>query len=109
MKAHQVIFLRNNPEPPWLCIFCLRQITIRGRSALGLNIHHKDDDHSNNDPENLVAAHKRCHTMHHMAQRTLEDQERINRKLDGRPIGRDRMRESARNRHNRFPSNQSSR
>ena len=34
--------------------------------AVGLEVHHLDDDHGNNQPENLVACCRLCHMVHHL-------------------------------------------
>lgn len=57
----QVFFAFNGPGP-WDCEFCDEPVRLTG-----LNVHHRDHDHSNNDPDNLTASHRRCHQVYHMA------------------------------------------
>lgn len=69
-KAYRYItlFYAHNGPGPYLCSFC-------GKDVLGwwadddrktrLAVHHKDDDHSNNDPANLAASHTKCHSRYH--------------------------------------------
>lgn len=55
---HRQIFLEANPRGPWSCIFC-------GGEVEELHVHHRDGDHDNNAPDNLVATHGDCHAHHH--------------------------------------------
>jgi HNH endonuclease len=56
-------------SPPWRCWFCGKAITARKRTpgdrGESLDVHHVDADSKNNDPENLVPAHARCHLDYH--------------------------------------------
>ena len=45
---------------PWVCHDCEGIVTPED-----LHIHHADHDRSNDDPENLVPMHMRCHHQHH--------------------------------------------
>ena len=67
-RAHQIIFFLVNGTGPWSCHFCGEEINETGKRLGGrsLIVHHVDWDHSNNDPENLVATHWGCHTRHHV-------------------------------------------
>jgi hypothetical protein len=38
-------------------------------SMLEITVHHKDGDHSNNEPRNRKPCHRRCHKSFHMAER----------------------------------------
>lgn len=55
---HRQIFLDTHPGSPWTCYFC-------GGEVEELHVHHRDGDHANNDPDNLVATHGDCHAHHH--------------------------------------------
>ena len=50
---------------PAPCSFCGIEVTAWGRGADDGVIHHVDEDRSNNALENLLLAHKACHTAHH--------------------------------------------
>jgi hypothetical protein len=39
---------------------------------VGLTLHHRDGNHSNNDRRNRVWVHTRCHKSYHLAQRWVE-------------------------------------
>lgn len=55
---HRQIFLDTHPGSPWTCYFC-------GGEVEELHVHHRDGDHDNNEPDNLVATHGDCHAHHH--------------------------------------------
>jgi len=55
---HRQIFLDTHPGSPWDCYFC-------GGAVEELHVHHRDGDHDNNAPDNLVATHGDCHAHHH--------------------------------------------
>jgi len=53
----------------YCCVFC-------GAKSLKFNeVHHLDDNHHNNSPENLVAICKLCHPYHHIGQACLDGKE----------------------------------
>lgn len=56
---HVKVFLANNIEP-FTCGFCDGEVI-----KTELLVHHQDENHDNNDPVNLVAMHRGCHTSHH--------------------------------------------
>lgn len=58
---YRKIFKQNNGPGPWPCHFC-------GRSVVDLLVHHLDEDRTNGDPSNLVAAHMSCHVHHHRSE-----------------------------------------
>lgn len=55
---HRQIFLDTHPGSPWTCHFC-------GSEVEELHVHHRDGDHANNAPDNLVPTHGDCHAHHH--------------------------------------------
>ena len=64
MRNYREIFFAYNGPGPWPCDFCKKEVL-----AVDLDIHHRDGDHSNDNPENLVAAHRSCHASHHSSGR----------------------------------------
>jgi len=51
------------------CVFC-------GAKSETNEVHHLDDNHHNNSPENLVAICKLCHPYHHIGQASSDGQEK---------------------------------
>lgn len=60
-KNYLMIFFAHYGPGPWVCEFCGELVLLDQ-----LNVHHRDHDHSNNEPKNLVASHCACHASHHM-------------------------------------------
>jgi hypothetical protein len=69
---HRHVFLRHNAEP-FICAFCDEEV-IKSE----LLVHHIDEDHGNDDPDNLVAMHHGCHTSHHKRGTTYDDAAKYN-------------------------------
>jgi len=59
-KYREIFFAYNGPGP-YKCEFCKEDVMFTE-----VLVHHCDEDISNNIPENLKAAHRRCHGRHHM-------------------------------------------
>lgn len=53
------------PYPPWPCFFCGKPITELGQQSRSLHRHHLDGIRENNDGNNLVPSHARCHIDFH--------------------------------------------
>lgn len=53
-----------------ICFFCDKKIVGK------YHIHHKDHDHSNNDPSNRVTAHPGCHSSYHNSLREWSEESR---------------------------------
>lgn len=84
-SSYRRVFVEHNGPPPWACDWCGEQVDDISRGGpLDGNVHHKDEDRSNNDPENLGIMHAACHTKHH-GPPTEEQKQRIKAKLLGRP------------------------
>lgn len=68
-QRHREVFLENNGPGPWPCYGC-------GELVLPekLIVHHKDHDHSNNDPHNLASMHPGCHATLHSLGRIHSDE-----------------------------------
>jgi hypothetical protein len=73
--AYRAVFINAYGIGPHKCYFC------DGVMPLLEVIHHQDGDHSNNDPNNLKAAHHSCHTRWH-SQGSVQDID-IVRKVHG--------------------------
>jgi 5-methylcytosine-specific restriction endonuclease McrA len=71
--------MRHNKRPH-KCAYCGKPIEADSdiSGATTLVIHHLDGDRKNNDPKNLVAMHRGCHTRkHHIGKvRTEESKQR---------------------------------
>lgn len=59
VNEYRAIFLKEYGYGPHACYFCAM------RMPWVEVVHHKDHDHSNNDPANLAAAHAGCHANYH--------------------------------------------
>lgn len=59
------VFLETYGPGPWTCSFCGEPITELGRRRDAGNIHHLDEDSTNDDPKNLAVGHHACHAKHH--------------------------------------------
>lgn len=57
-KPYHPIFIDANGYGPWPCYGCGEPVTL-------LLVHHLDEDHFNDAPENLVAMHQSCHIRLH--------------------------------------------
>ena len=58
-------FMRLYPGP-YTCHFCGDPITeLYGRGGSALNVHHVDGNGRNDEPGNMVAVHRRCHSRYH--------------------------------------------
>lgn len=77
---------------PHPCFFCEEPVTQWGRLRDDGLIHHVDDDPTNNVHENLVVAHRSCHTSYHSSSRprTLEQRQRVRHALVGVPHSTER-------------------
>lgn len=62
---HVKIFLRHNPEPPWICRECDEPILALGRESRDGVIHHLNKKPRDNRIENLVVLHHDCHSRLH--------------------------------------------
>lgn len=59
-SRYREVFFAYNGVGPYACAFCDEQVDFDV-----VTVHHLDHDHTNDDPENLAAAHKGCHNSHH--------------------------------------------
>lgn len=71
MKAHQRVFVETNGPGPWPCHGCDLPV-----DPDELCVHHLDEDHGNDVPENLVAMHLPCHTRLHIAGKSKSEEHR---------------------------------
>lgn len=64
--SHRV-YASVHGDGPFECEFCNEPILVMSGPLCSerLIIHHLDGDHSNDAPDNLVAAHHGCHVRHH--------------------------------------------
>lgn len=69
--VYREIFAAAYGTLPHLCYFCRDWVYRWGKAPDDGGIHHRDGDHTNNDPANLVAAHVRCHVSHHANGRVM--------------------------------------
>lgn len=65
---HVNVFLDNN-DPPFICDHCGLEVP-----RAELLVHHRDDNHDNDDPSNLGAMHRNCHTSHHLKGKQLSEE-----------------------------------
>lgn len=95
------VYREHHGPPPYPCDFCDKQVTVMGHKGV---IHHRDENKDNDAIENLGAAHKGCHNVHHKigqdhppevleqlrllhlgAKRSPETRQRISDALKGKP------------------------
>lgn len=77
------IFFETYGDGPWTCEQCGDPIENLGRRRYDGNVHHRDDDKSNDAPENLVVLHVVCHLRLHSP--SPEARIKISQTLKGRP------------------------
>jgi len=70
-------------QGPWVCEDCSDEIEKIGVNTRDGNIHHRDNDVTNDDAVNLVVLHTDCHQRRHPVTDELKVQ--ISEKLRGRP------------------------
>lgn len=78
------VFLAANGSGPWDCYNCGDEVTSIGRGTYDGNIHHLDENVTNDIPGNLVMMHAICH-QHLHGPPTNDERRRISEKLRGRP------------------------
>lgn len=61
----QRVFIETNGDGPWSCYSCYDQVEKIGQDTWDGNIHHLDEDATNDSPENLVIMHVICHQRFH--------------------------------------------
>jgi hypothetical protein len=78
--TYRRVFLETNGPGPWPCFGC-------GEPVVKLEVHHLDEDPTNDSPENLVAMHNPCHISLHQRGRTLSlvTRARVGDALRGKP------------------------
>lgn len=86
---YRAVFEAVYGPPPHLCAFCGEWFFQWGRGSDGGTIHHRDGDHTNNDPANLAPAHMGCHVSHHLKgqvpyERTPEIRAKVSASLTGK-------------------------
>lgn len=81
------VFHEHNGNGPWSCYSCGDEVVQIGRDSRDSrdgNIHHLDDDVTNDMPANLVMMHADCHQRWH-GPPTADERQRISAKIKGRP------------------------
>jgi hypothetical protein len=76
VPGYRDVFQDHNGPGPYPCCFCgepVDRIEDAPRSKDSLCIHHRDENRSNNAPENLAPAHNGCHVKHHMGKPRVKD------------------------------------
>lgn len=68
-RRHRETFFMHNGPGPWPCFWCGVLVEYEN-----VSVHHQDGDHTNDDPSNLVASHRPCHTQHHLADDSRREQ-----------------------------------
>lgn len=68
---------------PWTCYFCGKQVTKIGQARYDGNVHHINEDVTNDEWWNLAIGHTLCHQREHSPTEELKRQ--ISAKLKGRP------------------------
>ena len=58
-------FLTVNGPGPWPCAYCDELVDHLGVQSGDGNVHHVDEDPTNNAAENLTVMHRVCHVRHH--------------------------------------------
>lgn len=84
VKRARRAFIEHNGSGPWQCYSCTKLVLKIGRDSRDGNIHHLDDDVTNDVPTNLVMMHADCHQRFH-GPPTEDERRRISAKLKGRP------------------------
>lgn len=84
MRARAAFFSVNGSEGPWSCYDCDDAVVMIGVGTWDGNIHHLDEDVTNDVPDNLVMMHAICHQRLH-GPPNAEQRARISAKLKGRP------------------------
>lgn len=82
-RRYRRVFLESRAQGPWPCFVCHELIVKIGQGRWDGNIHHLDEDVTNDVPENLDIAHTVCHLRLHPP--TIEARASISEKLTGRP------------------------
>ena len=83
VKRARRVFTERNGTGPWPCYSCAELVQQIGRDSRDGNIHHLDDDVTNDTPKNLVMMHADCH-QHLHGPPTADERRRISEKLKGR-------------------------
>lgn len=67
-RDYRTIFVEHYGPGPWQCAYekCDDLVYEIGRAGRAGNVHHKDEDFTNNDPENLEIMHHGCHRKEHL-------------------------------------------
>lgn len=78
------VFTVTNGDAPWVCYGCDKNVAQIGRDTWDGNIHHLDDNVTNDVPGNLVMMHAICHQRLH-GPPTNAMRQQISEKLKGRP------------------------
>lgn len=81
-RTHRVFFEAHGEVGPWECFDCREDVLQMGRGTWDGNIHHRDNDVTNDTPENLVMMHAVCH-QHLHGPPTAEQRASISTKLRG--------------------------
>lgn len=68
LMSYRELFLANAAPQPWPCHFCSKAVPYVTTGPDKFTVHHLDGNHSNDDLNNLVPAHGRCHKSHHARQ-----------------------------------------
>ena len=82
VRRTHAVFFAHNGRGPWQCFFCSDVVLKIGQKTWDGNIHHRDNDVTNDAAENLVVGHTVCHQRVHPP--TDEQKLRISQTLKGR-------------------------
>src|ERR1039458_1891404 len=61
---HREVFFAHNGRGPYKCFYCVKRVWFKD-----VTVHHKNENHDDNRPSNLQAAHFGCHRTWHCEQR----------------------------------------
>lgn len=64
-RRTMAVFFATHGEGPWKCYFCGKMVKIIGQNTWDGNVHHVDENASNDSPQNVVMTHVVCHQRYH--------------------------------------------
>ena len=97
-RTYRSFFGAYGRTGPWVCGECGQLVYRHGTRRGDGNIHHKDEDVTNDDPSNLVMIHTYCHRRKHMVgvERSDDVRRRIGQGHIGVGLGRQHSDETRR-------------